>query len=465
MKRMEQTYLEIIKNFETLFESKENYDVIIQVGEEQNTKEIYAHSLVLCCQSNYFRTKFSSNCVEKKDGKFIFKKPNISPQIFETILWYNVKDGLNNLKLLIITDELGLHRLYEHTRNFLISNQREFLKNNTVEILNMIYYNKAINNIQEFCLEMISFEPKSLFNSNKFIDLSAQLLEIILKRDDLNLVEIIIWDYLIKWGLAKEQTLLNKDVSKWNQENFNNFQRILQIFIPLIRFYEIFFEDYIKKVKPYEEILPKDLKDDLLKFYTISDYTPILKCLSRFPKYHFDSIIIDHIRDHIVLFTNWIDKKEEKSEYINIIIPYKFNLLYRASRDGFSPEAFHSKCDNKGANIVLIKIKDSEQIIGGYNPLGWDISNDYKSTSDSFIFSFTDRSNKNTAKVSYINGNPCIIGCFSGHGPIFSSSFYYDGDLWEISLNYSYYFDIIGDFPIGNIRADDYEVFQVIKKS
>jgi hypothetical protein len=42
-------------------------------------------------------------------------------------------------------------------------------------------------------------------------------------------------------------------------------------------------------------------------------------------------------------------------------IPYNFNLLYRASGDGDTAAAFHTKCDNKGAPIVIVKIKDSEQ--------------------------------------------------------------------------------------------------------
>ncbi|CAI2188981.1 12259_t:CDS:2, partial [Funneliformis geosporum] len=50
--------------------------------------------------------------------------------------------------------------------------------------------------------------------------------------------------------------------------------------------------------------------------------------------------------------------------------PYSFNLLYRASRDGNTIAAFHQTCDNKGANIVVIKIKGTEQIVGGYNPFG-----------------------------------------------------------------------------------------------
>jgi len=81
-------YLPVLNNFEKLFKSKKDYDVIIHAGEENNQKEIYAHSIVLRCQSDYFDTAFSTNWAEKKDGKYIFKKPNISPHIFEIIIRY-----------------------------------------------------------------------------------------------------------------------------------------------------------------------------------------------------------------------------------------------------------------------------------------------------------------------------------------------------------------------------------------
>ena len=45
-------YLPVLNNFENLFKSKKNYDVIIKAGEEQ--KEIYAHSIVLCCSIQLF---------------------------------------------------------------------------------------------------------------------------------------------------------------------------------------------------------------------------------------------------------------------------------------------------------------------------------------------------------------------------------------------------------------------------
>ena len=77
---------EVANDFEKLFENEKDYDVIIYAGENENMKEIHAHSLILSTRSQYFCTAFSSKWAEKKDGKFIFKKPNISPDFFKIIL-------------------------------------------------------------------------------------------------------------------------------------------------------------------------------------------------------------------------------------------------------------------------------------------------------------------------------------------------------------------------------------------
>jgi len=82
----------------------------------------------------------------------------------------------------------------------------------------------------------------------------------------------------------------------------------------LIRFYEISSKDCINKFRSYEEILSKELRDDLLKFHMIPEYKPTLnKHTPRILKsYEIDSIIIN--QKHIAIFTNWIDKKEENSK-------------------------------------------------------------------------------------------------------------------------------------------------------
>jgi hypothetical protein len=64
----------------------DDYDVIIQVGENQNTKEFRAHSVILRARSPYFKCALSTNWITKKDNMIIFNKPNLTPTIFDMIL-------------------------------------------------------------------------------------------------------------------------------------------------------------------------------------------------------------------------------------------------------------------------------------------------------------------------------------------------------------------------------------------
>ena len=77
---------ELANDYERLFETDEGFDVIIYAGKNENVEEIHAYSNILCTRSQYFCTAFSNKWVEKKDGKYVFKKPNISPQFFKIIL-------------------------------------------------------------------------------------------------------------------------------------------------------------------------------------------------------------------------------------------------------------------------------------------------------------------------------------------------------------------------------------------
>ena len=46
-----------------------------------------------------------------------------------------------------------------------------------------------------------------------------------------------------------------------------------------------------------------------------------------------------------------------------------FQLLFRASRDGFSADAFHSRCDNKGATVTIVLSENN--IFGGFTEQPW----------------------------------------------------------------------------------------------
>uniref|UniRef100_U9SID6 TLDc domain-containing protein n=1 Tax=Rhizophagus irregularis (strain DAOM 181602 / DAOM 197198 / MUCL 43194) TaxID=747089 RepID=U9SID6_RHIID len=89
---------------------------------------------------------------------------------------------------------------------------------------------------------------------------------------------------------------------------------------------------------------------------------------------------------------------------IGLIEMGKENLV-SASRDGNTATEFHKKCDNRGATIIVLKTKNSERIIGEYNPLEWDPTNgSFKCMKDNFYSHLQIKRMSKWQKVGYSNG-------------------------------------------------------------
>jgi hypothetical protein len=355
------------------------------------------------------------------------------------------------LKLLIAVDELNIHPLISHIQEFMIKRRTEFLQQNIIEVLETVYRHESFTDIWNFSLKRICEEPKILFDSDEYINLKAPLLELLLKRDDINMDEIEIWENLLKWCFS-QQNVMNNDPTKWSKEDMEKLYK----FIPLIRFYDIEPTDFFYKVYCYKDILPQDLIHDLLEFHIV----PNAKSKVNLPtsrKAYFkklDSTLTGS--DCISLFASWIDKKIS-SYYNKKNAPYDFSLLYRSSRDGIDTSSFHRNCDKKGATIWIAKIKDSTQLIGGYNPLDWG-GYDWKTTEDSFIFNFAN----NSTKVSYVSKARSAIFCRYDHGPVMGN-LKCDNNNWYYRVyEDGHRYPEIG-IP-GSFEVEDYEVFQVIRK-
>lgn len=61
------------------------------------------------------------------------------------------------------------------------------------------------------------------------------------------------------------------------------------------------------------------------------------------------------------------------------------NCVYKASRDGWSAQAFHSKVDNLGSAVVAVKVLGGS-VIGGFNPNGWRSTDDYYFSNQAFLW-------------------------------------------------------------------------------
>ncbi|RIB16906.1 hypothetical protein C2G38_1477199 [Gigaspora rosea] len=85
--------------------------------------------------------------------------------------------------------------------------------------------------------------------------------------------EIKIWNYIIKWGIAKNPGL-SSNLKEWSPENFMTLKITLQNCLPHIRYFQISADDIINNVKPYKQILEKNLWTDI-KTRFISQNQPI----------------------------------------------------------------------------------------------------------------------------------------------------------------------------------------------
>ncbi|RIB19335.1 hypothetical protein C2G38_2141677 [Gigaspora rosea] len=457
--------VDIAEDYKQLYETREDYDVIIYVGEESNAEEIHAHSLVLRTRSAYFRGALASDWAikDKNSGCFIFKKPNISSSVFELILKFlycgevDIQDqeGETILELLVASDEFGLISLIDYVQYF-IENQKNFLEENPVGILHVVVHHETFNKIGKFALETICANPAILFDSNnKYLSLDEDVLILILKHDGLKMEESEIWERLIKWGIA-QNTKLKDDVTEFDQDDFKLLKKTLHRCIQCIRFHEISMPDFYYKVLPYISILPNNLYNDILRCYMVPNAVPRYNAFP--PRNIVNSVLINI--SLTLLFASWIDKKN--NDYYKDKPPYKFILLFRCSRDGFQNNIFHERCDQKGATIVVAKVQNSNQLIGGYTSTDWDTNSQNKYSTDSFIFSLSDPSNILNTRLGRISPSyySYAICCNSINGPDFGGNLRLNGNF--VYANNNGYYPNVG--ILNGSQIEDYEVFQVIKK-
>src|SRR5207248_1569755 len=115
--------------------------------------------------------------------------------------------------------------------------------------------------------------PEKVFKSPYFTSLSEKTLVQIIKRDDLKMKEVEIWEHILKWGLAQNPTLI-PDLDTWTDDDFKTMENTLQHCLPSIRFFSLSSKEFLQKVRPYKKLLRCQLYEDLLNSYLDPDSEP-----------------------------------------------------------------------------------------------------------------------------------------------------------------------------------------------
>ncbi|RHZ77132.1 hypothetical protein Glove_185g57 [Diversispora epigaea] len=336
--------------------------------------------------------------------------------------------------LLIASNELELDELVEHLQSYLIESRASWLRLNFSRVYQTNYQMKNFKNIQNFCNKIIAKRPNIIFESENFHSLPEDALISILKQDDLQLTEGKIWECVIEWGKAKNPTLPT-NLDKWTSDNFLSLKETLKGCLPHIRYFSFSNEDVVEKIYPYQQLLEQQLFSDI-NIKLIKPTKPISSIVlpprnilntSSLPTRNTISLSSNIItNEHALEISSWIDKKE--TPYIENN-PYVFELLVKGSRDGFDITTIYNICGKVYNTIIILKVKDTGEILGGFNPLELDYSRDkYKNTQDSFIFSLKTANLKNSILSRVKNFNYGIYDLYPNLGFGFCS-LYLRGDL------------------------------------
>ncbi|RIB08049.1 hypothetical protein C2G38_2045493 [Gigaspora rosea] len=334
-------------NYLELIDDKEDFNVIINVGELSNTKIFRAHSAILKHRSLYFRNKLANIKSNENNIKTINLK-HVTVEQFEIIIKY-IYGGIVSLEnldtslileLMIITCEFFFEELAKSLETYLIETKTSWLRLNFSDVYQKSFQNNKFQRLQNWCNNIIVKHPNRIFESEYFTSIQENALISLIKRDDLQMDEIKILEHIIEWGIAQNPVEIPSNPKSWSNENFSTMKTTLQNLLPLIRYFQMSSDDIINYLQPYQQLLDNNLWNDIIKrsSYPNRSISSIIlpprvvlkQTLPPRTTTSFSTIINEA---HVAKITSWIDD----DEYSITNNSYEFKLLLRGSRDGFTP--------------------------------------------------------------------------------------------------------------------------------
>ncbi|CAF2225380.1 unnamed protein product [Rotaria magnacalcarata] len=150
----------------------------------------------------------------------------------------------------------------------------------------------------------------------------------------------------------------------------------------------------------------------------------------------------------------------------------KWDLIYRGSRDGFDSNAFHTRCDNQGSTMTVVR-STNNYLFGGYASVGWTSTyGAYINDPRAFLFTLTNPHNIPPTKYLVKPDKVAYALQYSNdYGPIFGGcdiTLFTNSNSNQSSLvNFPYFYvDTTGQAKntftgTANFTTLDIEVFKV----
>eukprot|EP01080_Neovahlkampfia_damariscottae_P005802 gene5802-9625_t len=428
-------------------------DIQFQIGETK----IYGHSLILECYGD----KLEKLILESSKNNNIINITFTGYETLTNVLKYVyggrcevTTDNVNGI--IKCCDILGIDELKSSCFDYLVS----AVTKDTVCELIMKAKRKEFDfdakDLVQSCLKFIDENTSDVLSSDYFGQLDSEILIDMYQRDNLSATEMELFNALVNWSKYQIEKKLFKDKKELDSILLNLAKSIRY---PMMSSYDLVFV-----VKP-TKLAPLDLYIQAVEYHA----KPEKFKSNTSDQFKTRSLIFDESKliepKHGLILNKWVPQNTKK-----------WKLIYRASKDGFTSQAFHKKCDSKGATLTVIKSSNGN-IFGGYTSSSWDQTSTYKYDSDAFIFSLKNKDQK-VIKMDKISGKESIY-CDYYYGPTFGGGhdFYiYDrsnsstsnysnlGHSYKPPNNYSYGSTQANSFLAGsyNFKVSEIEVFMKV---
>ncbi|KAJ5069445.1 hypothetical protein M0811_11618 [Anaeramoeba ignava] len=322
-----------------------------EINCEQNQISFKTHKSILSSRSQYFKSLFKSKMKEYQENKLILK--DVSSSILFPILKYlysgKIEINLENaIEILIFSSKYLIDELIEICLNFIKNN----LQIETIVDVLKLSESMNLNELLDYSYKFISENFEKFIKTSFFLELEENHLNSILSKEDISTNEFELFQSIIKWRKHK-----------------SNDNQISNIIIEKIRFIDFSKEELENTLK--EDLIPNKISEKLIQLQKLQKQNDE-KELEQFiekekenslifqPRFKFDSSMVQE-KEQIKKLKEWINDNGFFS---------KMKKGFSAKRDGFSSYKWHSKCDNKGKTLVIIKtIKNF--IFGGFTSVGF----------------------------------------------------------------------------------------------
>ena len=170
----------------------------------------------------------------------------------------NEQDNSEIFEVLLAADELLLQELVDYLQKYLIENKSEWMEQHFELIHRTSFQFNSLLELQQFCTDFMVKTPEKVFKSLDFTSLPEKSLVQLIKRDDLQMKEVEVWEHVLKWGLAQNPTFL-PDPNTWSDDDFKTMENTLQHCLSFIRFFSFSSKEFLQKVRPYKKLLKHQL--------------------------------------------------------------------------------------------------------------------------------------------------------------------------------------------------------------